>query len=654
MHRNLKPDNIFIDQRGCVKLGDFTTTRMLDIPLQAYTPEDPKERDRSGREMRRLWYRAPELILRDDIYGPKVDTWSVGCLFAEAASGRALFQSDSEIDHLFRVFRLTGTPNAITWPEVLTMKNFSPKFPVYDGFDLAQVTRAATCRSRPDQTQLMMQAQPDREDILRNLLSVANVLGPEGMLALDRLVALPPANRAGADAILASPFFDGGCGSVGAGATTCIGAAWCDLRAQRRGDSRMPARFASVLLMPADMVWSILATMRRHERHGVASGGGSRSPPQLPPGFDATQRTVLMDLVIGLANQLTLTDYTLHLAGRVIDGYLAQQDKPVTPDRLQVIGATCLKIADVFAEQSKEYYKQENAVEYAEAMLTLSQPFQTTSEQMLVCEKDVLPALNFDLHMPTAQWFVQCYIAYARFTSNGRVAKTASFIGDLTLLDYDLLQYPPSLRAQCIMLLAVFLVQQARQHAGRTCRPTAPRPPATPFASAASPVPPSSVAAEPSTAQAPKAPSLGAVRPDATTGVVRSAAAAAATSEPMSRRGSTSSVGSSCYPDKSVSPPTVSGHLAYLEHWDRHVRDQACKGNLDVDAEMCLQAVVRTFTTMRREWKGMKLTQVETKHANLARTLVYPERFPVSELVRHILPSSQHRGKRLISETSAP
>ena len=33
MHRNLKPDNIFIDQSGTVKLGDFTTTRLLDISL---------------------------------------------------------------------------------------------------------------------------------------------------------------------------------------------------------------------------------------------------------------------------------------------------------------------------------------------------------------------------------------------------------------------------------------------------------------------------------------------------------------------------------------------------------------------------------------------------------------------------------------------
>jgi hypothetical protein len=33
-----------------------------------YTPEDPKERDRSGREARRLWYRAPELLFRKASY----------------------------------------------------------------------------------------------------------------------------------------------------------------------------------------------------------------------------------------------------------------------------------------------------------------------------------------------------------------------------------------------------------------------------------------------------------------------------------------------------------------------------------------------------------------------------------------------------------
>ncbi len=29
------------------------------------------------------WYRAPELILLEKDYGPAIDLWSVGCIFAE-------------------------------------------------------------------------------------------------------------------------------------------------------------------------------------------------------------------------------------------------------------------------------------------------------------------------------------------------------------------------------------------------------------------------------------------------------------------------------------------------------------------------------------------------------------------------------------------
>lgn len=343
----------------------------------------------------------------------------------------------------------------------------------------------------------------------------------------------------------------------------------------------------------------------------------------------------MMDLVVGLANQLTLTDYSLHLASRIIDGYLAQQDKPVAPERLQIIGATCLKIADVFAEQSKEYYKQENAVEYAEATMNLSQPFHATSEQMLTCEKEVLPSLNFDLHMPTAHWFVQCYLVYARFTPTGSVAKTASFIGDLTLLDYELLRYPPSLRAQCIMLVAVFLVQQAKQQGrGSTLRRT-----------------PSAAGCPPPAAE-PKPPALTLAFPMVPPLPGSSDASSSATAPPE-QPSSLHSVASRGGGGLTVTPRVAangSTSLTYLEHWDRNVRDHVCRENLDIDVEMCLQAVVRMLTVMRREWKTLKLAQVENKHGSLARTLVYPERFPVSKLVCHLLPGGrQHRDEQPLS-----
>ena len=42
--------------------------------------------------------------------------WSVGCIFAEMVNRHPLFPGDSEIDEIFRIFRILGTPNENTWP----------------------------------------------------------------------------------------------------------------------------------------------------------------------------------------------------------------------------------------------------------------------------------------------------------------------------------------------------------------------------------------------------------------------------------------------------------------------------------------------------------------------------------------------------------
>jgi len=111
MHRNLKPDNILLTEDGTLKLTDFTLSRIAVIPHFPYTPEDPKERERSGRETRRLWYRPPELLLRKKFYSFEVDMWAIGCILAELALGEAMFNGESEIEQLFKIYRITGTPS---------------------------------------------------------------------------------------------------------------------------------------------------------------------------------------------------------------------------------------------------------------------------------------------------------------------------------------------------------------------------------------------------------------------------------------------------------------------------------------------------------------------------------------------------------------
>ena len=103
MHRNLKPDNILLSPPNSdvplLKLSDFSLSRIATMPHFPYTPEDPKERERSGREARRLWYRAPEMLFRKKLYSFEVDIWAVGCLMAEITmGGEPLFSGESEIE----------------------------------------------------------------------------------------------------------------------------------------------------------------------------------------------------------------------------------------------------------------------------------------------------------------------------------------------------------------------------------------------------------------------------------------------------------------------------------------------------------------------------------------------------------------------------
>ena len=103
---------------NCIsKVADFGLGRAYGVPVRVYT-----------HEVVTLWYRAPEVLLGSSrliicvnfltknfitlilikkyfSYSCPIDIWSLGCIFSEMASKKPLFQGDSEIDQLFRIFR---------------------------------------------------------------------------------------------------------------------------------------------------------------------------------------------------------------------------------------------------------------------------------------------------------------------------------------------------------------------------------------------------------------------------------------------------------------------------------------------------------------------------------------------------------------------
>ena len=76
-----------------------------------------------------MWYRAPEILLGAKQYACPVDIWSVGTIIPEMVTGHPLFPGDSEIDELFKVFRLLGTPNENMWHGVSALPDFKTNFP---------------------------------------------------------------------------------------------------------------------------------------------------------------------------------------------------------------------------------------------------------------------------------------------------------------------------------------------------------------------------------------------------------------------------------------------------------------------------------------------------------------------------------------------
>ena len=60
-----------------------------------------------------------------------MDLWSCGAIFAEMMTNRALFPGDSEIDQLFKIFRVLGTPTSEVWPDVEKLEDYKHEFPSF-------------------------------------------------------------------------------------------------------------------------------------------------------------------------------------------------------------------------------------------------------------------------------------------------------------------------------------------------------------------------------------------------------------------------------------------------------------------------------------------------------------------------------------------
>lgn len=122
-HRDIKPENILVSTSASdtsnafrrysalvtppstpatysIKLADFGLARETHsrVPYTTYVST--------------RWYRAPEVLLRAGEYSAPVDIWAVGAMAVEIATLKPLFPGGNEVDQVWRVCEIMGSPGS--------------------------------------------------------------------------------------------------------------------------------------------------------------------------------------------------------------------------------------------------------------------------------------------------------------------------------------------------------------------------------------------------------------------------------------------------------------------------------------------------------------------------------------------------------------
>ena len=201
--------NLLINNQGQLKLADFGLAR----------PFDDTGRQLTNRVIT-LWYRPPELLLGSQNYGPAVDMWSVGCIFAELLLKRPILPGKNEFEQIDKIFKMFGTPTEETWPGLTKLHYYQMvqqqvgTKPQPNRFNehFGMCARAPPAPPRPPQPPALLLradaptrvAAPGPAD---PLTSTPTRLPQQAQSLLQRLLAMDPSKRISAKDALDHDYF---------------------------------------------------------------------------------------------------------------------------------------------------------------------------------------------------------------------------------------------------------------------------------------------------------------------------------------------------------------------------------------------------------------------------------------------------------------
>ncbi|XP_052736288.1 cyclin-A1-1 isoform X2 [Vigna angularis] len=166
--------------------------------------------------------------------------------------------------------------------------------------------------------------------------------------------------------------------------------------------------------------------------------------------INVSMRAILIDWLVEVAEEYRLVPDTLYLTVNYIDRYLS--GNAMNRQRLQLLGVSCMMIASKYEEIC--------APEVEDFCYITDNTY--LKEELLRMESAVLNYLKFEMTAPTVKCFLRRFVRAAAHDVQElpslQLECLTNFIAELSLLEYNMLRYPPSLIAASATFLGRFIL----------------------------------------------------------------------------------------------------------------------------------------------------------------------------------------------------